>query len=70
LVFNNVDDVVQIRIYDVVLYEFIWDQKQSKPVSSKAMMIIVQQQSGQGEFNERWKIMIAEGGDNKLLIGE
>jgi hypothetical protein len=34
------------------------------------MMIIVQQQSSQGEFNEKLKIMIAKQGDNKVLTGE
>ena len=53
LVLHAVNVEIRIRIYDVVLYEFVWDRKQRKPVSSKDRMIIVQQQSSQGEFDEK-----------------
>ncbi len=70
LVLNDVNDVIPICTYEVVLYKIVWDQKKRKPVSSKDMMGIVQQQSVQGELDETWKIMRAEWRDNKELIGE
>ena len=53
LVLNDFDEVIQIRIYDVVLYKLVWDEKKRKPVSSKEMMGIVQQQPVKGELDEK-----------------
>ncbi len=53
LVLHAVNVEIRIRIYDVVLYELVWDEKKRKPVSSKDMMGIVQQQSVQGELDEK-----------------
>ena len=59
-VLNNVNEEKRICINEVVLYEIVWGQEKRKPVSSKDMMGIVQQQSVQGELDEKLKIMRAE----------
>ena len=52
-VLNNVNEEKRICINEVVLYEIVWGQEKRKQVSSKDMMGIVQQQSVQGELDEK-----------------